>query len=243
VRLVRVYVRASRLELLRHPAFSVPSLAFPAMFFLFFVAPRAGRDDADFFLASYAGFAVLGIAFFQFGVGLAGERASPWEVYLRTLPAPTLVRLFGRVLSALEFALAAVLLVAVAAVATTEVGLAPVRWLELAVTLALGAIPFGLLGIAIGYWASPKAALPLANVLYLGLSYAGGLWTRPGDLPDAIASFSPYLPTRQYAEALWNAVLGRPWSGAHWLYLTLYALAFAALAFAGYRRDEGQRYR
>ena len=32
------------------------------------------------------GFAVIGVAFFQFGVGIAVDRASPWEAYLRTLP-------------------------------------------------------------------------------------------------------------------------------------------------------------
>ena len=32
-------------------------------------------------MASFAAYAVLGIAFFQFGVGIAAEREEPWESY------------------------------------------------------------------------------------------------------------------------------------------------------------------
>ena len=125
MKLVLVHVAAQTRELARHPGYVVPTLAFPAMFFLFFAAPRAGRGDAAFYLASFAGFAALGIALFQFGVGIAAERESPWDAFLRTLPLPTRVRLGARVLSAAAFALAAAALVAVAAVATTPVHLTP----------------------------------------------------------------------------------------------------------------------
>ena len=85
MRLVLLHARATTLELLRYPAFLVPTLAFPAVFFLFFVAPRT-QAAASVEMATFAGFAVIGVAFFQFGVGIAVERASPWETYLRTLP-------------------------------------------------------------------------------------------------------------------------------------------------------------
>jgi len=73
VRLTFLYARAMTLELLRYPAFSVPTLAFPGLFFLLFVA---SRDDVDatLLVASFAGFAFLAVAFFQFGVGIAAER-------------------------------------------------------------------------------------------------------------------------------------------------------------------------
>ena len=68
---------------------------------------------------------------------------------------------------------------------------------------------FALLGIALGYWAPPKGALPIANLPYLVLAYAGGLWIRPGSLPHAVARASPYLPTRAFADALVAASAGR----------------------------------
>lgn len=242
MRLALAHWRASTTELARYASFSVPTLLFPTLFFLFFVAPHAGRR-ADIFLASYAGFAVLGVAFFQFGVGIAADRSSPWERFLRTLPVPPRVRFAARVLSALQFGLASSALVVAASLLTTEAGLGAVRWLELLAVLLLGSVPFALLGIAIGYWTTPRGALPIANILYLGLSFAGGLWTGGQDLPHAVAVLSPYLPTRQWADLLWAAVAGTPWRAEHWLWLLGYALVFGAAASWGYRRDEGQRYR
>ena len=43
----------------------------------------------------------------------------------------------------------------------------------------------------VGVFGHPEAA----NLVYLGLSYAGGLWTTPADLPDAVAELSRALPT------------------------------------------------
>lgn len=240
--LVLVHARAGTASLVRHASFSIPTLLFPALLFLAFGASRAG-SRADVYLASFAGFAVLGVAFFQFGVGIAAERGSPWERYLRTLPASPGVRFAARMLSALVFGLASSALVIVTALLTTRARLPPVRWLELGSVLLLGSVPFALLGIALGYWATPRGALPIANLLYLGLSFAGGLWTGGRDLSRPVAAVSPYVPTREWADLLWASVGAGRWHAAPALSLAAYTLAFGALALWGYRRDEGERYR
>jgi hypothetical protein len=155
MKLTLLHARAITLELLRYPAFSVPTLAFPALFFLLFVSSREDRN-ATLLVASFAGFALLAVAFFQFGVGIAAERESPWERFLRTLPVPTWVRLAGRLLSGTLFGLVSAGLVALTGVATSDAHLSPLRWAALVAALALGALPFALLGIALGYWASPR---------------------------------------------------------------------------------------
>jgi ABC-2 type transport system permease protein len=239
---VLLHARAATLELVRYPAFSVPTLAFPALFFLLFVAPRSDADP-NLLLASFSGFAVLAVAFFQFGVGIAAERESPWERFVRTLPLRLRVRFAARVLSAAVFGLGSAALVVGVALGTTDARLSASRWVALAAALALGSVPFALLGIALGYWASPRSALPAANVLYLVLSFVGALWTTPAHLPPAIASLSPLVPTRQYGNVLWGAVQGRLWRPHDWLLLLLWTAVFALLAAWGYRRDEGRRYR
>lgn len=239
--LLAVYTRAQLLELMRYPTFLVPTLLFPSMFFLFFVVPRASPAEADLFMASYAAFAVLAIAFFQFGVGVAIERVSPWEVFLRTLPARPLVRFAARVVSALVFAAAAATVVISVALLSTDASLPAERWPAFVASLLFGAVPFALLGIAIGYWTTPRGALPIANLLYLALSYLGGFWTTGEHLPRFVDAFSRTLPTRQWAEVLWATVEGR-FALWPWLWLLLYAAGFAALALWGYRRDEGERF-
>jgi ABC-2 type transport system permease protein len=242
VRLVLAHTRAGTVELLRYPSFSVPTLAFPGIFFLFFALPRAG-GRAEVLLASFAAYAVLSVAFFQFGVAIAVERSRAWEAFLRTLPVGVGTRLAARALSAAGFAAVSVGVVVAVAVPTTSPRLSPPEWARLGIALAAGSVPFTLLGIALGYWLPPKGALPVANILYLTLSYAGGLWTGPTGLPHVVERLAEGLPTRQWGDVLWPAATGRPWQVGHWLALVGYGAAFALLAAWGYRRDEGQRYR
>jgi ABC-2 type transport system permease protein len=241
MRLAVLHARAQTLELLRYPAASVPTLALPALFFVFFGLSRPA-ELATPTMASFAAFAILGVAFFQFGVGIAADRVSPWERYLRTLPVGSRTRFGARLLSAFAFALGAAGVVIVLAVAATSASLSAARWGLLLLTLIAGAIPFALLGIAIGYWASPKAALPFANVLYLGLAYAGGLWTAPHALPHIVETIAPILPTRAWNELLVAAVGLQPASAGPLVELCVASVLFSSLAALGYRRDEGQSY-
>lgn len=240
--LLAAHTRVSLLELCRYWTFVVPTLAFPAAFFAMFGVPRATEANSGQLLAAYAGFAALGVAFFQFGVGIAAERASPWERYLRTLAVRAATRFGARILSALVFTCASVAAVAVVAVLATPLALPAVRWPLLAVAVLLGGVPFALLGIAIGYWLPPRSALPVANLLYLGLSYAGGLWIPPAHLPDGVRRVGELAPTRPLTELLHGAAAGSvPLRAA--LLLVVWSAAFAGLALAGYRRDEGERFR
>jgi ABC-2 type transport system permease protein len=149
----------------------------------------------------------------------------------------------ARVLSAFVFGAAAAALVAVAAVSASAASLPPRGYAELALVLVASLVTFGLFGVALGYWTTPRSALPLANLLYLVLSYAGGLWMRPARLPGAVEAISRFLPTRWIAELSLGVARGSPWRASDWLGLAVFATVFAAAAIAGYRRDEGQRFR
>jgi ABC-2 type transport system permease protein len=224
------------------PAYSVSTLAFPSLLFLLFAAPRAGEDAAAL-MAGFAAMAVIGVAFFQFGVGIAVERGLPWEAYMRALPVGAPTRMAARVVSGSAFALAAAAGVAATAAVSTGVSLSPDRWLLLGTALLLGSIPFGLLGVALGYLAPPRAALPLANLLLLPLAYAGGLWTAGRHLPDGVDDVSRVLPTRRWGELVWASVAGTPWSAADVAFLAAYGILFGSIAVWAYRRDEGERFR
>jgi ABC-2 type transport system permease protein len=242
MRLVLEHARATTIELARYPAYLVPTLVLPTVFFLFFAAP-AGAAGASVRMATFAGFAAIGVAFFQFGVGIAVERVSPWETFLRTLPIGPGVRLGARVLSAGVFATAAAGLLLAVAVTTTPASLSVARWIGLVAALLVGTVPFALLGIALGYWAPARGALPIANLLYLALSYAGGLWIRPSRLPDGVAGISRFLPTRAFADVLIAPTIGGGIAWGAWATLVGFAALFAVCARWGYRRDEGRRYR
>jgi ABC-2 type transport system permease protein len=242
VRLLVAHTRTQVVELARYPSYVVPTLLFPALFFLV-LGRDHGRAAATLEMATFAGFAAIGVAFFQFGVGIAVDRASPWESYLRTLAVGARLRLAARVLAATPFAAAAAAAVVGAGLATTEATLTAVGWLELATTLLLGLVPFALLGIALGYLVPGRGALPVANLLYLGLSYAGGLWLPVRRLPAFVAGISPYLPTRTLGDALGAVVRGDLPGLRLWAQLAGYASVFGVAAVLAYRREEGRRFR
>ncbi len=241
MRLAALHARAMTVELARYPAYVVPTLVFPSVFFLFFAVP-GDEAGATARMATFAGFAAIGVAFFQFGVGIAVERASPWEAYLRTLPIGVGTRLGARLLSASAFAAVAAGGVLLVAVVTTGAELAPLRWLGLGTALLVGTVPFALLGIALGYWVPARGALPVANLLYLSLAYAGGLWIRPADLPPAVQDLSEVLPTRALSDALVATTSQPAVAWRSWLVLAGFGALFGLLASWGYRRDEGRRF-
>jgi ABC-2 type transport system permease protein len=243
VRLALAHARAETANLARYPGYSVPTIAFPAVMLLLF-GRHFEEGEPDRLYAGFAATALLGVAFFQFGVGIATSRTTPWETYLRTLPAGPGTRLTGRVLSALTFAAATVGAVSLVAFAVYGVQMAPLRAVALGSALLVGCIPFALLGIAFGYWLSPRAALPTANLLYLPLAIGGFLWTRPTeDVPHAVDVSSQLLPTRSWMEVLDAVATGdHAVPLLHVAALTAWGLVFFALAWWGYRRDEGERF-
>ncbi|MDQ6823798.1 MAG: ABC transporter permease [Candidatus Eremiobacteraeota bacterium] len=243
VALTLLHFKTLAIQLRRSPSYLIPTLGFPAMFFAFFgVANARTPEIANAMMFAYVAFAIVGITLFQFGVGIANERAEPWERFVRTLPAPVAVRFAGRILCALLFGAIAAALVVVTAITLTPVHLSAQAWVLLPIYAIMGGVPFVLFGIAIGYWSNARAALPIANVFYLVLSFAGGLWIPPAYLPHIVRVISPYLPTRQFFELLWG--IGRSANPAHDLLpLAAYAALFGLIAAVGYRRDEKVRYR
>lgn len=242
MKLALAHARAETVQLVRYPAYSLPTLAFPALLMLV-LGRGLERGEPERLLAGFAATALLTVAFFQFGVGIATSRTTPWETYLRTLPASPLSRLGGRILSALAFGCGTVLVVTL--VGTTVFGAAmPVwRFLALAVALLLGSIPFALLGIAFGYWLPPRAALPLANLVVLPLVVGGALWARPEDVPHRADLASQLLPTRSWMEVLDSVATGdHPLPLHHVAALAAWSCVFLALALWGYRRDEGEHF-
>lgn len=232
-------------QLLRSPGYLVPTLIFPTMLFSFFSLSAANQfpQAAPRIVASWSVYAVLGVAFYQFGVGFAQQREMHWSTYLRTLPTGPAPLLFAQLSAAVTFAMMATGLLWAFALMTTPVSIDTGQAVRLATALALGAIPFAGFGIAIGYSVSARAAVPVANLIYLPLAYAGGLWVPPHRLPDAVQQVSPSLPTRMFGEVAWAAVDGRAVPLAAAGGLAAYGLVFLAFAAWRYRQEERRRYR
>lgn len=228
----------------RTPAFVIPAVVFPAMFYGIFALQfaKGNATIADQMLGSYVAFAVIGVALFQFGVAIANERGRPWERYLRSMPVSVETRFVARILVAGLFAAASGGLVALLGALLTPVSFGPQQWIALALYALGGAVPFVMIGIAIAYVVPAAGALPVTNIVYMLGAFGGGLWIPPQYLPGFAAAVSPYLPTRAYGELLWSVgTPGHDPMHAIWMLLA-YTVAFSAIAIAAYRRDERVRY-
>jgi ABC-2 type transport system permease protein len=242
--LTLTHARFQLLETVRIPIALIGSAFFPAASMLFFVVPFAGDDPvgATFATASMVTFAVMITNLFQYGIGVAEDRAQPWDPFTRTLPAGPGPRLAGRILAGLVLmTISLIPVVVIAALFTAATITAPAFLAALGTTFVV-AVPFILMGLGIGYSLPSKAAIVVAQVLFFPLAFGGGLMTAPGSAPGFVEDLAPYLPTGGAVRLMWAAVGDFPVDVLSLLALVGWTITLAAFAVWAYRRDEGRRF-
>jgi ABC-2 type transport system permease protein len=243
--LVLTHARYQFLETVRVPIAVIGSAAFPAMSMLFFVVPFAGNDPvaATYATGAMLVFAVMSACLFTYGIGVAEDRAQPWDPYLRTLPAGPLARFAGRILSVIAIMAIAIVPVLLIAAFLTEATVTPAQLLLGLAAVLLGSIPFTLIGLFIGYALPSKAAVVVAQVVFFPMAVGAGLLTGPpAGAPEFIQIIAPYLPARGAVELVWAASTDFAPNVLSLVMLAVWVVVFGALAVWAYRRDEGRRF-
>lgn len=247
VRLIWLHTRFNILETVRIPIAVIGNLLFPSLAMVFFVVPnpQVGGDPAvaTSAVGQLALFAVMSAYLFTFGTGVAEDRALPFDGYVRTLPAGVLPRLAARVVTGVFFALTALVPLIVLGALLTEAR-ASMGTLVLGVVVLLAtALPFLMLGLAIGYRMSSKAAIAVVQVALFPLAFAGGLFLPPQMFPGWLDTLSQALPSRAGRDLLVESLTGLAAYPLALPVLIAWGLVFTALAVLAYRRDEGRRFR
>src|SRR5690606_21899044 len=181
-----VETRCELMRMWREPAYSIPVLGFPAMFYLLFAVllNRGNPAAADYLLATYGVFGVVGAALFGFGVTIAMDRERGYLRLRRVLPAAPGAMLLARMAMAMLFAALISVLLATLSAALAGVRLAPSQWLALALVNVAGVLPFAAIGLWVGSMIGGNAAPALLNALYLPMAFLSGLWLPLSMLPD-----------------------------------------------------------
>jgi ABC-2 type transport system permease protein len=168
------------LAVLRQPAFALPTLLFPVVFYVLFAVVLPGKwgglERAAYLLATYGVFGVIGPALFGFGVGLAIEREKGWLELKRVSPMPTLVYFLAKIAMSLVVGFIVVCLLTLAAVVGGGVRMSPGTWGLLVATLLLGTLPFCAMGLWLGTLVRGQGAVAVVNLVYLPMSVLSGLW-------------------------------------------------------------------
>ncbi|MEO8295766.1 MAG: ABC transporter permease, partial [Gemmatimonadota bacterium] len=232
----------------RMPAYLVPTILFPIMFYVLFglaMSPKDGSNAAaTYLIATYGAFGVIGASFVGFGVGVAVERGQGWLLVKRASPMPPMAYFVARIVMSMAMSLLLSILLLTLGVLFGHVSLSVGRMAMLSLTLVLGSLPFCAMGLALGYLAGPNSAAAIVNLVYLPMSFASGLWIPMEILPSFFKHVAPFLPAYHFAQLALTAIgAGNGDSVAtHLAVLCGFTIGFLALALRAYRLDEGKLY-
>ena len=242
--MIAIQAKCEFLRLWRVPAFSIPVILFPIMFYALFGLPYAretieGISVGSYVLASFAVYAVISVALFSFGITVANERGYKTTVLMRATPLSPFAYLLGKIVATLVFsaiALGALLLFGAIAGGVRQ---DPTVWLALIGRLLIGVFPFITLGFAVGYLAGPNSAAAILQLINLPMSFASGLFVPLENLPAVVRAIAPYLPAYHFGQLAWGAV-GAPVEplATSVLWLLGFTVLFLGIALRAYYREE-----
>ncbi|HEX3700613.1 MAG TPA: ABC transporter permease [Phenylobacterium sp.] len=183
-RVARAYLSDAAYEslrLLRTPAFAIPILAMPLIFYSFFGIVLAGRAAttpafANNLFVGWTVYGVMGPGLFGFGILVAVERNMGLLTFKRALPMPTGSYLASKLLMAVVFAVAVMAMLVTLGLTAGHVTLPLATLVRVAAVMSLGVIPACAVGLFIGAYAPASSAAAFANIVYLGMAFLSGLF-------------------------------------------------------------------
>jgi len=214
-RLWSAYFREIRCEFLkswRTPAFAVPTLFFPVMFYvlfgIFLGSMRGNADQALITFANFGVFGAMGPGLFGFGVSLAIEREQGLLTLKQALPQPPGAYLLARACMAMLFVAVISVLLTVMAVTLGEVPLTFGQMTQLFFIDTLGALPFCAIGMYMGSLVSGQASPAIINCVFLPMAFLSGLFIPLQVMPVMLQKLAPVFPAYHQSQ-LALATVGR----------------------------------
>jgi ABC-2 type transport system permease protein len=237
------------LKALRMPQYSLPTILFPIVFYVFFGVMFGQRKTGDimmseYLIATYGAFGVIGASLFGFGVSVAVERGQGWLEVKRTTPMPIGAYFVAKLAMAMIFSAIIVLLLMTVGATFGGVKLELLQSLALLGVLVAGSITFCALGLALGFIAGPNSAAPIVNLIYLPMAFLSGLWVPIWFLPKPVQTLALWLPPYHLSQLALRVTGGSRGESVlgHIGAMVAAAVVFGAIAYIGYKRDEGKTY-
>jgi len=246
---VAVFVKETKYEFLklwRTKSFSLSVIGFPVMFYLLFGVANKGVHDggmemAKYMLAGYCCFGMIGAALFGIGIGLASEKAAGWLELKRASPMPPMAYLVAKCVTAQAFGLIIVAALVLIGVTLGGVRLSLTEMAMMGGMALVGTVPFATLGLLVALTVPANAAAGVVNLVYLPMSFMGGLWMPIYMLPKWLQTIAPAMPTYHLAQ-LMLTIFGyqrkTSVTGYHWAGLAGFTLVMIGVSWAVFQRAE-----
>ena len=203
-------IRVEFLKMLRTPAFAIPTVLFPLMFYMLFGLIMGGaRGNPEQELGSLARFAVFGTmapGLFGFGVSLAIEREKGLLTFRQALPAPPGGYLLARMITAMSFVAISMILLLTLAFAAGKAPLPVGQAILFFFVNVFGVLPFCAIGLYVGSILSGQAAPGLINLIYLPMAFFSGLWVPLQFMGKTLQQLAPIWPAQHLSQLAASAV-------------------------------------
>jgi ABC-2 type transport system permease protein len=233
--LLRRWIAARIVMILRTPRTFVFTIAFPLVFVLLFgglnkdsmVAAVAHGDVpfAQFYTPSIGIFALTAACYSSLVVGFATARDKGLLKRVRGTPLPMSTYLTAWIVGAALTGIASVVLLFVVAVAFLDVHIYPHLLPAAAVTLALGAATLSALGLAVASLVrDADQAQPVAQLTFLPLSFISGIWWPLSGAPDWLVTLANIFPLAHLVDAF-DACFQAQTTGGGWAWGDLAVMA------------------
>lgn len=245
-----IFLREVRYEFvraMRTKAYSLSVIGFPVIFYLFFglLMNRghnldSGMSVAKNMLAGYAVFATIGSSLFGIGVGLSGDLSAGWLELKRASPMPPLAYLLAKCVTAMAFAVIIATILSAMGIGFGGVHMLPSEYFKMLGLVVAGSIPFACLGLLLALVAPFNAAPGFANMLYLPMSFLGGLWLPIEAMPGFLQKIAFLWPT-YHLKQLVLLTFHDPSAGtiaSHWLGLAIFTVLMVLCAGYAFNRRE-----
>ena len=244
-----IYFNEARFEFLklsRNRSFLFSMIGFPVIFYLLFGVVYKntvfqGQTIARYLLAGYSCFGAMGSSLFGIGAWLAAERGYGWLEMKRASPMPAAAYLLAKLCVSITFAVGITLLLMILGTALAGVHITTFEALRLLSVIVCGVLPFASLGLIIGLLMPSNAAPGVINLIYLPMSFCGGLWMPVESLPHWLQVIAHGLPSFWFARlALRSLGYGHSSPVLAWALLAGYTIVFLSAAAFIFRRQEAQ---
>lgn len=196
----------------RVPEYFIGVVVLPVILFAMFGLPNSGESlpsgttVVSMLFVSFACYGVVSQALFSFGAELAAERLQGWLRRLRSTPMPMWVYFAGKLALNLVFTLVIVGAIALLAALAGDAQFDASRLATTTAVLLLGTLVFSPMGSAIAYWARPRAASTIVNLVFLPLSFLSGFFFPLSELPTVLQGVAPWLPTYHFGQLAWSSM-------------------------------------
>jgi ABC-2 type transport system permease protein len=235
-------IRFEFIKSLRTPAFAVPTLFFPIMFYLLFGiflgSMRGNSNQAAYLFATYGVFGAMGPGLFGFGVSLAIEREQGLLTLKQALPQPPGAYLLARAVMSMLFVAIISLMLTLMAVLVGDVPLTFSQGARLFVIDVLGALPFCAIGMYLGALVSGAASPAIVNLIFLPMAFLSGLWLPLQFMPKFLVETAPIWPAYHLGQMALDTV-GAPSQGSLSVHIAVLVGTTALFFLLAVRRMHG----